>query len=97
MADLHSLLCKQGPWSSGELAELEGLLGNVAQSGRNNPYVGREDLLAMRVALEQIRSIRKFDDSSTKLTNRVYWLTGALVVLTVVVAVFTVMLWMKHG
>ena len=52
-------------------------------------------LLTMQALDENRTAIQRFDDSSSSLTTRIYWLTWALVALTVVLTVFTVLLWLK--
>ncbi len=47
-----------------------------------------------RFALEQIRAVNRFEKSSSLLSCRVYWLTWALVAVTLVIAIFTVLLWL---
>lgn len=52
-------------------------------------------LLTMQAMDENKEAIERFDESSTKLTKRIYWLTWALVGLTVVLSVFTILLWRR--
>jgi hypothetical protein len=48
------------------------------------------------LALHESRdAVQKFDASSTKLTTRIYWLTWALAAATIVIAIFTVLLWLR--
>lgn len=54
-------------------------------------------LLTMQSMDDNKEAIRTFDNSSTKLTKRIYWLTWALVGLTVVLAVFTILLWWRSA
>lgn len=61
-------------------------------TGSHNRGLGQ---VVVRSALEQIRAVRKFDESSTRLATRIYWLTLVVVALTLVMTVFTVLLWVK--
>ena len=61
------------------------------------------DMLQLRVAIqldqtlgETRRAIERFDDSSRKLTRSLIRLTVILVILTIVIAGFTILLW-KRG
>jgi hypothetical protein len=55
------------------------------------------DLVSLRMVMTQnLEAIRSFDEASGRLSKRIYWLTWVLVALTLLVAVFTVLLWFRH-
>ena len=60
------------------------------------------DMLQLRVAIqldqtlgETRRAIERFDDSSRKLTRWLIGLTVVLIILTIVIAAFTILLWRR--
>jgi hypothetical protein len=50
-------------------------------------------VLTLNVLNKNVKAIETFDRSSEKLSNRIYWLTWVLVVLTAVIGFFTILLW----
>ncbi len=89
MTDLPKLE-KPGKLSEDDILKLIGGMDQIV--GSQNRGLGQ---VTMRVALEQVRAINEFNASSTALTKRIYWLTWALVALTVVITGFTVLLWWR--
>jgi len=56
---------------------------------------GHIRILWAQLSLLTMQTIDRFNDSSTILTKRLYWLTWALVALTIVITIFTILLWSK--
>jgi hypothetical protein len=54
---------------------------------------GHIRILWAHLSLLTMQAIDRFNESSTVLTKRLYWLTWALVVLTIVITIFTILLW----
>ncbi|HEX2680706.1 MAG TPA: hypothetical protein VHM88_11840 [Candidatus Acidoferrales bacterium] len=84
----------------GEVLTLQELSQIIERVGTMNEVDFRvlsaqADMLTLNLLNANIAAIQSFDKSSAKLTTRIYVLTIALVFLTVVLAVFTGLLWWK--
>jgi len=88
--DRKPSLDQEEPFSEDDIRYFIREMDQIA--GSHNRGLGQ---VVVRFTLEQIRAIKKFEESSGKLAVRVYWLTWALVGLTVVIALFTILLWLK--
>ena len=89
-------------------AELQEIASHVQflSDGKDSPLVHRYfaeivlrlagDLISLKTALDQNReAIRSFDESSRKHTRWLIGLTVVLVILTIVIAGFTILLWRR--
>jgi CHASE3 domain sensor protein len=96
MNDWKELISKHASLADQDLHSLVSVIKAKAQASQ---VIGAGDtevaLMQARLILENIQAIRLFDESSRALTRRIYWLTLALVALTVVIAIFTVLLWWR--
>ncbi len=85
MASLDDLITKKGAFTDQDWEEFLRLV----PAGAVPPDRSR---VAARVAYEQVLATKSLDQSSRNLTRLLIWLTGALVVLTGLIAWFTILL-----
>ena len=88
MASLDDLIAKNGAFTDHEWEQFL----NLVPSGAVPPDRSR---VAARVAYEQVLATKSFDRSSRKLTRWLIGLTVVLVILTIVIAGFTILLWRR--
>src|SRR5882762_8598457 len=87
--DVENRLANPAPLTSEEIRDLFPHLNQVSESGMRR--------LNAHLALENLEAVRKFEQSSSKLTKWLIGLTVVLVILTIVIACYTVVLARKES
>ncbi len=87
--EVENRLANPAPLTSEEIRDLFPHLNQVSESGMRR--------LNAHLALENLEAVRKFEQSSGRLTKGLIWLTVVLVVLTILIAWYTLVLARKES
>ncbi len=89
--ELHARMLRGDLLTEAELAQVIQRVGSMNDVDFH-VLSAQASILTLNVLNRNVKAIEAFDESSGMLTTRIYWLTWALVALTVVITVFTALL-----